>query len=200
MSTKALAIPAILKILKDMEPQHGFTSTFAKRELGQKLGVQGFYQSGAYSTVIANRDPKKVTKITLSIDDGYHKYVNWVKYVRAKLGRKTAKHLPKIYTTVVYRGMRVTVLEKLERKHILYEHDYPTYDGAQKLVREAGMKKDVSDDLSSDNVLWRGKVPVIVDPWAHLGRNRTTTHNSEDYRDCHDSYNFRTTGVEVTQP
>jgi len=121
--------------------------------------------AGPYSVVFEHEeDSKKVVKITLSAQDAYHKYVQWVLANAPLLKPRQRRHLPRIYETIVYKGTRITVIERLSKAN---SHYIELDERVNEAVRSVADMLGFSDDSGGANLMVRGKIGVITDPWAH---------------------------------
>jgi hypothetical protein len=141
--------------------------TYPLAEARELLEAEGadILGEGAYSLAVAHRNPKKVIKITLSTVDGYHDYVEFVKSNKRRLPPQVSKHLPKLYGSTMHGEVRVTVVERLEPNDG-YEQS-ASYERLKTILNER-RTEGVRMDVHQGNVMMRGRVPVIIDPWAHF--------------------------------
>jgi hypothetical protein len=149
-----------------------YAKTWHQDELLEKLTKEANVKllgRGAYSVVITHpEDKKKVIKITLSAKDGYHKYVKWVMRNSDLFPRNIRKHLPKVFHTVEYKGTRITILERLRHGDIDSQRTTEEFDDVEKIIRMTAPTFEVQDDGGGRNIMFRGKTPVITDPWSHI--------------------------------
>lgn len=151
-------VPEVKFLMRSFEDATGLT----------KLG------NGHYSDVYAI-DETRVLKIVKSSDVGYERYANFCR-------DKKNPHLPRIFYSSTWGGKRVYVLERLSVRPETRDHS-ETYSAFYAALRTNGkenpfmtLAKHVAEiaafleehqfanDIRSDNILYRGDVPVVTDP------------------------------------
>jgi len=160
---RVLKVAGAARKMKRTYVKTGYQDSLIRKlkELGYNL-----LGRGAYSVVFNHTDPDKVIKITMSEVDGYHKYIEWIQAHTPVLSRSVVKHLPKIHATVVYKGARITVMEKL--KPIRYNTGGTvSYKETVATLQETAYMLGLVDDSNDRNIMRRGKTYVITDPWSH---------------------------------
>lgn len=134
--------------------------------------VSGFKKlgSGCYSDVYA-LDDTRVLKIVKKKDSGYARFVEICKKNRNN------PHLPRILYSGMWAGKQIYVLERLRNDQYSKANDnfrsalslgnnpYITY-GNKDIAELARLLKDnnLTNDLHSGNVMFRGDVPIVTDP------------------------------------
>ena len=173
MSTTSLISPLMKSLAaKTKKTKTGYASTVHMNEMEWYAKEQGLHRlgSGAYSVVFTHEtDPKKVVKISLSAADGYHKFVQWVLANKPLLKPHQRRHLPRIYETITYKGARITVLEKLNKAS---ERDVELDEDVERIVKDTANLLGFRDDSGGRNLMARGNIGVITDPWAHRDNQR----------------------------
>lgn len=175
-ATDSLISPYLVGLIKKIKPkvtEESWAETAQLEKLQNNLPktyeVKG---RGAFSIVFKNKNlPKKVIKITLAKQDGYHKYVEWVAKNKEKLPKECRKHLPRIYATKLLGDIRITVLEELQSRNWRNRNlsSSSTFEQIYDIVEEAATAEGVRNDTfytDTRNIMMRGKTPVITDPWA----------------------------------
>jgi hypothetical protein len=131
---------------------------------------------GSYSVVYQHPDyPTRVVKLTLSAQDGYHAYVEWVQAVKASgiKGRLNwTRHLPVVYSSkVLPSGLRVTVLEKLDKYGGTAGRDCGSHSwrvmAARRTKQLTALPHLRCDDSWSNRMYRNDGTCVSTDPWAH---------------------------------
>jgi hypothetical protein len=163
----AAVLPSIRTTPRGWAESEASDAAASFREAG--VNVLG---TGCYSVVIADADPKKVIKFTLSPSDGYHLYLDFLAAVPADFPAKWRKYLPVIHSSTWAGPVRVTVLERL-RGGSSYSGRGREFNKCveyleQWLIAQGGKYRM---DTHSGNVMVRptqGRCYVITDPFSHL--------------------------------
>lgn len=149
---------------------------FRFKSLEQMLGIEKLGR-GHYSDVYAI-DDKRALKIVKRGDTGYARFVHDV--VRKD---PSNPYLPKVYYSGEWGGKTVYILERLSSEPETGDGDeiFSEFKAALRLAKSASkfitiaddnlrragqmlLDNDLLSDLHSDNLMFRGDVPVITDP------------------------------------
>jgi hypothetical protein len=161
---------SVFRALDRFKSRNNYAKTSEQERVYKDLTGNYLRRAGSYSFVIDHKHKDKVTKITMSTVDGYHKYVKWVMAVRPILPPLMRRHLPRIYETIEYKGHRITVMERLIHSYKLeVSEDSPSFKGVRRVVESTTGLFNLNNDLGGANVMYREKtgVAVITDPWSH---------------------------------
>lgn len=146
------------KLLKTVMAESGF----------QLLG------SGHYSDVFY-LDEERVLKIVRKNDSGYARFVSLLETI-------SNPHLPRIYLAEKWGNAQIYVIEALLaqapsdgmffhfRNSLALDNPFMSHT-TQELLELARFldKHNLQNDLHSDNVMWRGDIPVVTDPCSEGG-------------------------------
>lgn len=159
-------ISSLTPYKKTYAPDHFLCEVRSKLE---DLGLS-YVGEGAYSIVFRHPEhDDQVLKITLSLRDPYPEFTKWLRVNSSIFDLfRLQKHFPKIHSTKVYRnGVVVTVLEKLEPRPTQSRSGNKTYQKVIKILGGVGHALGFSIDIHDRNVMYRGRTPVVIDPWSH---------------------------------
>jgi hypothetical protein len=157
-------------------------------DAGRRAGFK-YVAGGAFSQVFESPAvPGMVVKVTTSEYDGYHDFVRFVMERGPSLPYGQQRYLPVIYSSEVICGVRITLMERLDRAWCL-QYGQETYD--EELYAEFSALKGRDDgstnpdavalheeltewmsgtdcawDLHRNNVMLRDGELVITDPWS----------------------------------
>jgi hypothetical protein len=156
----------------------------------------GFSQLGlgAYSAVLASPAlPGYVVKVTTSEQDGYHDWVRFITDVGPTLPADQQAYLPRILSSEVICGVRITLMEQLApmydcRGNVVSEMralKRYTMDSEPDTAAATALSKRmlryrqslphaefIRDDMHDGNFMMRDDQVVVTDPWAAKTRGR----------------------------
>lgn len=144
-----------------------------------------FVGRGSYAGVFAKEDDPYVIKI-FNVDPGYEKFLTYA------LANQSNPHVPRIKGQLInFNNYKILRIERLRKSstdtdyniielitNYIFSHNYKfsSYSAANKIeleemypqiipVLDELAKNKTNLDISSNNIMFRGSVPVITDPY-----------------------------------